>query len=93
MMNYYYTAIQQKFLKKAKEYNINPNDIYLSWLKSKKYILLTPENKIVHFGYMGMEDGSKHNDSTRREAFLKRNKKWKDYSKYTPAWLSYHLTW
>ena len=61
-----------KVLKKAKEYDINPNNIYLSWLKSKKYVLMTPDDEIVHFGYMGMEDYTKHNDSIRKEAFKKR---------------------
>jgi hypothetical protein len=82
-----------KVFKKAKEYNINPNDIYMSWLKRKKYVLITPDNEVVHFGFMGMEDYTHHNNETRRDSFKKRNAQWKDYPKYSAGWLSYYLTW
>ena len=50
-------------------------------------------NKMVHFGYFGMEDYTKHHDEKRRELFRKRNHKWSTAEKYSPAWLSYYLLW
>ena len=79
-------------MKKAKELHLNP--IQLSSRKDKKYMVLDPNtNKMVHFGQMGYEDYTKHHDEKRRELFRKRNHKWKDAEKYSPAWLSYYLTW
>ena len=79
-------------MKKAKELNLNP--IQLSSRKDKKYMVLDPNtNKMVHFGQMGYEDYTKHHDEKRRELFRKRNHKWKDAEKYSPAWLSYYLLW
>ena len=79
-------------MKKAKELHLNP--IQLSTRKDKKYMVLNPNtNKMVHFGYFGMEDYTKHHDEKRRELFKKRNHKWATAEKYSPAWLSYYLTW
>ena len=79
-------------MKKAKELHLNP--IQLSSRKDKKYMVLNPKtNKMVHFGQMSYEDYTKHHDENRRQLFRKRNHKWKDAEKYSPAWLSYNLTW
>ena len=79
-------------MKKAKELNLNP--IQLSSRKDKKNMVLNPKtNKMVHFGYFGMEDYTKHHDEKRRELFKKRNHKWATAEKYSPAWLSYYLLW
>ena len=79
-------------MKKAKELNLNP--IQLSSRKDKKYMVLNPKtNKMVHFGYFGMEDYTKHHDEKRRELFRKRNNKWATAEKYSPAWLSYYVLW
>ena len=79
-------------MKKVKELHLNP--IQLSSRKDKKYMVLNPKtNKMVHFGYFGMEDYTKHHDEKRRELFRKRNHKWKDAERYSPAWLSYYLLW
>ena len=48
---------------------------------------------MVHFGQMGYEDYTIHKDEKRRELFKKRNHKWETAEKYSPAWLSYYLTW
>lgn len=81
----------QEVYNKGRQYGLT---VYLSPNKSKKYSIINPlTNKIVHFGQMGMEDYTKHLDEARREAFLKRNHKWKDAEPYTPAWLSYYLLW
>ena len=79
-------------MKKAKELHLNP--IQLSTRKDKKYMVLNPKtNKMVHFGQMGYEDYTKHQDENRRELFRKRNHKWATAEKYSPAWLSYNLLW
>ena len=77
-------------MKKAKELHLNP--IQLSSRKDKKY-MVSDAKKLIHFGQMGYEDYTKHHDEKRRELFRKRNHKWKDAEKYSPAWLSYYLLW
>ena len=67
--------------------------IYVSTRKDKKYMVIHPiTNKKIHFGST-MEDYTKHKDDIRRNAFLKRNAKWANADKYTPANLSYTLLW
>ena len=69
-------------------------DVYLSGRKDKKYCIQDPATgKLVNFGAMGYEDATKHNDSKRIANFHKRNAKWKDAPKYSPAYLAYNLLW
>jgi hypothetical protein len=68
--------------------------IKLSTRQSKKYMILNPQTeKWIHFGEMGYEDYTKHENLMRRERFRLRNRKWKDREKYSPAYLAYHLLW
>lgn len=67
--------------------------VELSTRKDKKYMIEGSDGKKIHFGQFGYEDFTKHNDVARRNAFLARNKKWKQSDKNTPAWLSYNLLW
>lgn len=68
--------------------------ITLSTRKDKKYMILDPHtNKYIHFGQMGYEDYTKHKNKERRHKFLTRNKRFKDYDMYTPAYMSYYLLW
>jgi len=70
--------------------------IYRSNLKTKKYFILDDHGKKVHFGAMGMEDYTHHNDEIRRDSYLKRSSKikgnWKD-DPYSPNNLSIALLW
>jgi len=68
--------------------------VFLSNRKDKKYAIYHPDtDKIISFGQMGYEDFTKTGDEDKRKAFQKRNHKWKDADKYSPAYLSYHLLW
>ena len=73
----------------GKKYNL---DILISTRKDKKYMIIH-NNKKIHFGEMGYEDLTKHLDSHRAELFKKRNAKWADAEKFSPAWLSYYILW
>ena len=70
--------------------------IGLSTKKNKKYMVTRPDGKIVHFGQMGYEDFTKHQDTNRRDRYLKRatniKGKWKD-NKFSPNNLSINLLW
>lgn len=77
----------------ARKYLGNNVNLQVSTRKDKKYMIRDPQGKIIHFGQMGYEDLTKHKDEKRRALFKKRNNKWKDSPKYSPAWLSYHLLW
>lgn len=74
----------------GKKYGIN--DIQISNRKDKKYMIIH-NNKKISFGQMGYEDYTKHRDLHRAELFKKRNAKWADAEKYSPAWLAFHILW
>jgi len=84
-------------LRKAKAY-LGPNVKFkLSDNPKKKYMILNPlMNKWIHFGQMGYEDFTKHQDEKRRENYLKRTANmrgdWKD-NKYSPNNLSRNILW
>jgi hypothetical protein len=83
-----------KVLKLAKQiYGHNVN-LAISTQKNKKYMIYDPNReRWIHFGFFGMEDYTKHNDNERRESFKKRNHKWANMGKYSPAYMAYHLLW
>jgi hypothetical protein len=72
--------------------NLYGGEIRLSTRKDKKY-MIWHNGKWIHFGQMSYQDYTKHQDMKRRDLFLKRNKRWAQMGKYTPAYLSYHLLW
>ena len=68
--------------------------LYRSHLPYKKYSVINPETgETVHFGHIRYEDYTKHQDEARRVRFRKRNRKWADAEKFTPAHLSYYVLW
>lgn len=81
-----------KVYQKARKIYGNAIEIKPSTRKNKKYMIYDGA-KWIHFGQMGYEDYTKHNDPKRREAFRIRNKKWAKENKYSPAFLSFHLLW
>ncbi len=82
-----------KVQKVANNYFGKPIPIYISSHKNKKYMIKSPDGKWIHFGQMGYEDFTKHNDKERRYKFRRRNHKWGDTQPYSPASLSYYLLW
>jgi len=83
--------VYRKFLELGYDKYTN---IYVSTRKDKKYMVIHPiTNKLIHFGSSDYSDYTKHKDDIRRNAFLKRNAKWANADKYTPANLSYTLLW
>ena len=75
---------------KAQQLGLNP--VHESSRKDKKFMVFDNE-RMVHFGLIGFEDYTKHHDEKRRENFRKRNWKWQYAPKYSPAYLSWNLTW
>lgn len=67
--------------------------VEVSTRKDKKYMIRTPEGKLVHFGLWGAEDWTKHGDPVRRKNFKLRNAEWAVSKKWTPGWLSFFLLW
>jgi hypothetical protein len=74
----------------------NASDLMLSPDPEKKYMIFTPDNRIVNFGQMGYEDFTKHLDPIRRKAYLARSTAikgdWKN-DKYSPNNLAINLLW
>ena len=82
--------------RRAKKYLGKKTKIGLSTKKNKKYMITTPDGKIVHFGQMGYQDYTKHKNKTRRKNYLTRSRKikgnWKS-DKYSPNNLAIKLLW
>lgn len=77
----------------ATQYLGNGVKVYESSRKDKKYMIISPSGAKVHFGQMGFQDFTKHRNNQRRDLFRKRNAKWANAPKWSPAWLSYWLLW
>lgn len=83
-----------KVFQNAKRILGNDVNIKLSTRKDKKYMVLNPNiNKWIHFGQIGYQDYTKHQDNKRRQLFRLRNQKWAEQDLYTPGYLSYYLLW
>jgi hypothetical protein len=88
----------KEVIKKAQQYFNDPDiKVYLSNKKNKKYAIYDKINKkLVHFGQMGFQDHTYHNDPQRRERYLKRASNikgnWKD-NIYSPNNMSINLLW
>lgn len=83
--------------KKAYKYLGKNADIYPSWKEDKKYVIYNPEkNKFIHFGQLGYEDFTKHQDKERRERYLNRTSnmkgQWRD-DPYSANNLSREILW
>jgi hypothetical protein len=86
-----------------KEVSKSKDSIVTYWpstRKNKKWMTITPDGKKVHWGHPTMKDFTKHKSLKRRSNYRKRHagillkdgtraidKKW------SPAWLSYYVTW
>jgi hypothetical protein len=70
--------------------------IYRSSKKDKKYMMLSPDGKWVHFGQFPYEDFTRHGDLVRRNNYLSRATKikgdWKS-DPYSPNNLAIKLLW
>jgi hypothetical protein len=86
-----------KVFRKAKEYLGDDVEIELSTNPHKKYMVYDPKKeKWVHFGQMGYEDYTKHQDPVRRRNYLTRTYFMKGHwqnDKYSPNNLSRHILW
>jgi hypothetical protein len=80
-------------LKSLYKFYGNGIELYESSRKDKKFMIQDPNGKWVHFGQKGYEDWHSHKDPVRLERFRKRNKKWADAEKWTPAHLSWFVLW
>ncbi len=85
---------------KSKIVNGHKINYWKSTRPSKKWMTITPDNKKVHWGDPNMQDYTQHHDKNRRKNYRSRHagillkdgtraidKKW------SPAWLSYYVTW
>ena len=62
--------------------------------QGKKWMVLDPNTgKWVHFGAMGYEDYTKHNDKIRRKKYWSRMGRFESAYKYSPGYLSLVLLW
>jgi hypothetical protein len=81
--------------KRAREVYGKKATIYRSTMSRKKYYIIDPNGKKVHFG-SEMEDYTYHKDDKRRENYLKRSAgikgDWRDNS-YSANNLSRQLLW
>lgn len=67
--------------------------LHVSNKPTKKYMIEGPDGKWIHFGQMGSEDYTYHQDEVRRQRFRTRNHKWAKADKWTPAYMAYYILW
>ena len=82
--------------RKASKYLGKTAKIELSPKRDKKYMVITPDGRKVHFGQMGYQDYSFHRNKTRRKNYLTRSGKIKgDWAKdkYSANNLARRLLW
>lgn len=81
---------------KAKHFYGSRAIVYKSCNPKKKYQILNPDGKWVHFGDPTHEDFTKHEDLVRRHQYLTRalniKGKWKQ-NPFSPNWLAISLLW
>jgi len=86
----------EKAQKKLTEYLGKDAILYISNRKDKKYFVINPDNKMVHFGNINYEDFNKHGSIKRRFSYLSRATNirgdWKR-DKYSPNNLAIHVLW
>ena len=87
----------KKVIENAIKYFNNPNiEIYLSPLKTKKYMIYDDKLHKVHFGHINYSDYTKHQDEERRDAYLRRANnirgKWRD-NIFSPNNMAINLLW
>jgi hypothetical protein len=85
-----------EIFRKAKRYIGKTAKIGFSTKREKKYMIETPDGRIVHFGQMYYQDYTRHADKTRRKNYLTRTAKirgdWKK-DKSSPNNLARNLLW
>lgn len=65
-------------------------------LKTKKWMIITPEGKKIHFGQAGASDFTINKDPARKESYLSRHRAREDWSKSgidTPGFWAKNLLW
>ena len=70
--------------------------LYNSTRKDKKFMVITPTNKKVHFGAVGYEDYTIHHDDQRKERYIARhqhNEDWDINGADTAGFWSRWLLW
>lgn len=71
-------------------------EIYLSEKEDKKFCVVAPDGKTVHFGQKGYDDYTKHQDEARRDNYLARataiKGNWRN-NKYSANNLAINLLW
>ena len=83
-------------LKNAKSYLGNDVIILPSTRKNKKFMIMNPNNKYVHFGDKRYEDFTQHKNKDRQQNYLKRSSNIKGNrknNKYSPNNLSINILW
>ena len=82
--------------KRANQYFRHKVPLLRSTRKEKKYMVQDPSGKWVHFGQMGYEDYTKHQDKSRRKRYLTRATRihgnWKK-NPYSANNLAIHILW
>ena len=62
--------------------------------KDKKFMIETPNGKIIHFGAYGYADYTIHRDDERKERYIKRHERREDWDNpETAGFWSYWLLW
>ena len=68
--------------------------LFESTRKDKKYMVITPDFKVIHFGQRGADDFTTSKDESKKISYLKRHAPREDWSDpNTAGFWSVHLLW
>jgi len=83
-------------IRKLHKYLGKNAQLHMSNKPTKKYMIMRPDGKYIHFGQMGYEDHTKHKSDIRRINYLNRatniRGNWRD-DPYSANNLSINLLW
>jgi hypothetical protein len=86
------TIVRKQFNKFG--YKKDGSELKESTRKGKKWMILDPNTKKwAHFGALGYEDYTVHQDKERRKKYWSRMGRFKTAYKYSPGYLSLVLLW
>lgn len=73
--------------------NMNNYMLKNSSRKDKKYMLVNPQGKKIHFGAAKMSDYTIHKDDVRKDRYIARHQKNENWDEINPGSLSRYILW
>lgn len=91
------SRLRSRSISPSRSISSNVSNVYQlapSTRSAKKWMIITPSGKTVHFGAAGYEDYTIHHDPKRRQSYIKRHQVREDWTNpNTSGFWAYWLLW